>query len=835
MALTPSYQVGDLVVDVGRAQVLRGGSEVALPKLSFDLLLALAESAPHVVSLDDLMTRVWHGVVVSPETISQRAKLLRDALGDDPRQPRYVASVRGRGYRLVAPVTPLPPAAAPGAVPGPEASAGGAAPAVPPLVASRPALKRHWTVRLAVFAAGALALVLTTVLLWPRNEPIPTTIPAAEPPPGPVTSPPARSVAVLPFDDLGPGREGEALALGIAETVLHLLAGRGDIDVTARSSSFAFRDEKIGASDIGRRLNVRYLLQGSVQREAELLRVTAQLVEAANGTLVWSVRYERPVGDVFAMQDEIAASVVRALQLSLDAGARGRLARQGTERFDAYLEYLQGRALLATGRVTDAAHAVTHFERAVALDPDYSDAYVGQAQSVLFVAEYEPTEDRHERFDRALRRAHQLIARAVALDPDNANAYLARAHFAAFDDLGAAEADYRRTLEFNPNAAQAYAGLAAVLYETPARRDEAFALLERAHALDPLEPAHEVTMAVYLLYERSDSDGAAALLVDALKLDPQYQPALTRLGEVRFFIEGRSAEAIRLGEQALMLDSASETTRRALIRAYLSVGDLGAASEIAGNPVPGNAARTIPILLYRLEWIAAGESAYRSLAQGTSTPIDNPMEVVAIRMHARTSGALERAQRALEANAGLKWDASDRPTLPERVDVNRENAIGLADLLLRAGDQERGRLLLEAILSRTRHEIERGGRHERWFWRWHPIALALAGRNDEAIAMLQRQVASGSGTPDAWFYFEVEPAYDALRRDPRFAEMRTAVRAQAQTERRELERLRAAGLVPDREESGRVEAATTRTADAAAGFTDYGSSVPARTASARGR
>ena len=189
----------------------------------------------------------------------------------------------------------------------------------------------------------------------------------------------------------------------------------------------------------------------------------------------------------------------------------------------------------------------------------------------------------------------------------------------------------------------------------------------------------------------------------------------------------------------------------------------------------------------------------------------------------------------LEANAGLEVGRirlSDAPGASRR---ERENAIGLADLLLRAGDQERGGLLLEAILSRTRHEIERGGRHERWFWRWHPIALALAGRNDEAIAMLQRQVASGSGTPDAWFYFEVEPAYDALRRDPRFAEMRTAVRAQAQTERRELERLRAAGLVPDREESGRVEPATTRTADAAAGFTDYGSSVSARTASARGR
>ena len=822
------------MVDIGRAQVLRGGSEVPLPKLSFDLLLALIESAPRVVSLDELMTRVWHGVVVSPETISQRAKLLRDALGDDSRQPRYVASVRGRGYRLVADVTRLLPTVALAALPA-SAAGGEAVPASPsPVVASGSAAPRQGTVRLAIFAAGVVALILAAVFMWPHARPVATTNTAAGPQAQPVVDPPPRSVAVLPFDDLGPAPEDEALALGIAETVLHLLAGHGDIDVTARSSSFAFRDEKIGASDIGRRLNVRYLLQGSVQREAELLRVTAQLVEASSGALVWSVRYERPTGDVFAMQDEIATSVVRALQLSLDAGARGRLARQGTERFDAYLEYLQGRALLATGRVTDAAHAVTHFERTVALDPDYSDAYVGQAQSALFVAEYEPTEDRHERFNRTLHRAQQLVSRAIALDPDNANAYLARAHFAAFDDLGAAEADYRRTLEFNPNDAQAYAGLAAVLYETPARRDEAFALLERAHALDPLEPAHEVTMAVYLLYERSDMDGSIALLVDALKLDPQYQPALTRLGEIRYFLQGRSAESIRLNEQALMLDPASESARRALIRAYLSVGDVEAASEIAGNPPPGNAARTTPILLYRREWLAAGESAYRSLAQGTSTPIDNRIDVIAIRMHARTSGAFERARRALEALAGVKWDASGRPTLPQRLDVNRENAIGFADMLLEVGDQERGRLLLEAILSQTRDEIERKGRHEMWYRTWNSIALALAGRNDEAIAILQRHVASGAGMPDAWFYFEVEPAYDGLRDDPRFIEMLALVRAQAQAERRELERLRSAGLVPDRETDERNEPAPTRTAEVV-DLPGYGSSPSLRTASARGQ
>jgi hypothetical protein len=238
-----------------------------------------------------------------------------------------------------------------------------------------------------------------------------------------------------------------------------------------------------------------------------------------------------------------------------------------------------------------------------------------------------------------------------------------------------------------------------------------------------------------------------------------------------------------------------------------------------------------PILLYRREWRNAGESAYRSLAQGTSTPIDNGIDVAAIRMHARTTGEVERARRTLAAFAGVTWDASDRPTLPKRP-ATRETAIGLADMLLEGGDQERGRLLLDAILSQMRQEIEGGGRHEMWYRKPHTIALALAGRNDEAIAMLQRVLASHAGV-DAWFFFEVEPAYDALREDPRFIELLTAVRAQAQKERRELERLRAAGLVPDRGKD-LDESVGTRTAEAV-GLPGYGSSVSANTASARGR
>jgi tetratricopeptide (TPR) repeat protein len=222
-----------------------------------------------------------------------------------------------------------------------------------------------------------------------------------------------------------------------------------------------------------KQLGARYLLEGSVQSDRTRMRVTTQLIDAQTGSDVWSMRFDRPPGDVFAVQDEIAMQVARALELSLDANATDRLTGQGTSNLDAYLAYLQGRSLLANDRVVDMREAIAQFARSIDLDPKFAAAYVSLAEAELFVAEYDVTDDRTERFDRALVHGRELVDKALKLDPKNGDAYLQRAHLTAFDDLQAAAADYRRGLELSPNSARGYAGLAAVLYEDPQRRDEA--------------------------------------------------------------------------------------------------------------------------------------------------------------------------------------------------------------------------------------------------------------------------------------------------------------------------------------------------------------------------
>ena len=296
--LAPVYQLDDLVVDTGRMSVTRNGLELPLPKLSFDLLVALIKAAPSVVSQDELMDGVWPGLVVGPETVSQRIKLLRDSLGDDPKMPRYVAGVRGRGYRLLPDVVRRDPAG--------EATAAASAAAVE----SGP----RWQLILSLLTLGIVVAAAFWLFLDRGRNGSPAEETLSDAPYPREASPCWHSKTAVAH------RATDILAEGIPETVLHQLAQFPGLTVIARGSSFAFREHPQDLRVIGRRLDVRYLLEGSVQNAGEHLRVTSSLVDAQSGASVWSMQFDRAPSDVFAVQDEIAIEVVRAMQVTLDAG-----------------------------------------------------------------------------------------------------------------------------------------------------------------------------------------------------------------------------------------------------------------------------------------------------------------------------------------------------------------------------------------------------------------------------------------------------------------------------------------------------------------------------------
>ena len=381
--------------------------------------------------------------------------------------------------------------------------------------------------------------------------------------------------------------------------------------------------------------------------------------------------------------------------------------------------------------------------------------------------------------------------------------------------------DYRRGLELSPNSAKAYAGLAQVLYQTPARKDEALEMLDRARKLDPLEPEYDVYKAIFLFYERGDVQGANDLLMEALREDPKYLPALQRLCELRAFGMGRQADAVLYCEQALAIDPLSTETRLHLLRMYLDLGELTAARQVAGEGGRDSLVPQVLLQKYSRDWVRAGEGAYDVLAQRTASPSVKGSMIDAIRMHARTTGDTRRARIAIEDVAGVTWDAAGRPTWSGgRWGVTY--AVRLADAMLLDGDRERGQRLLAEAIASMNHDIRDLGLPERWYYGTRALAFALHGDRDAAIEVLQAEKRESKTPGDAdqtpklsqkefksllektnsWLVRE--PAFAPLRQDPRFQKLVEEDVEEGQehiaAERRELERMRAEELVPRRDE-----------------------------------
>jgi DNA-binding winged helix-turn-helix (wHTH) protein len=265
------FQVDDLTVDIGQQRVTRAGVEIPMPHLSFQLLVALAHAAPNLLSFDQLTERVWPGLVITPETISQRVKLVRTALGDDPQAPRYIGGVRGRGYRMVAAVRPLTerrrsePATPYWMGDGSSAavSAPAAAPAPAPVADAPAAAPRPGVL---AFVGGTFAVLALLAVPWAATHLFgggrgPQVVNGAA-----VLVRPPHTIAVLPLVDVTPGDGNTYLGDGLAQELSARLARIHGLRVASRTSAFAFRGRETDVRAIAQTLGVRHVLEGSVMR-----------------------------------------------------------------------------------------------------------------------------------------------------------------------------------------------------------------------------------------------------------------------------------------------------------------------------------------------------------------------------------------------------------------------------------------------------------------------------------------------------------------------------------------------------------------------------------------
>src|SRR5688500_15580659 len=259
-----------------------------------------------------------------------------------------------------------------------------------------------------------------------------------------------RSIAVLPFANMSGDKANDYFSDGLAETTLDMLAQVPELKVIARTSSFAFKGKHADVREIGRALGAAHLLEGSVQQAGDTLRITAQLVRTSDGSHLWSKRFDRRRADVFAIQDEIATEVVRAIHGALPAAQQARLVRTRTDNVAAYDEYLKGIALLPQRNRAGLGKALAHFERAIELDPGYARAHAMAGTAALLLRTYGDESREIER------RIPRHIDRALELAPDLGEAWVARgAQLESAEDFGGAEKAYRRGLELAPSYATA--------------------------------------------------------------------------------------------------------------------------------------------------------------------------------------------------------------------------------------------------------------------------------------------------------------------------------------------------------------------------------------------
>lgn len=292
--LNPTFRIGDWSVLPSSSEIARGGERVRLEERTMRLLMCLAERPGEIVSIDDLLNHVWAGVAVSPDSVYQAVASLRRVLGDDPKNPAYIANVPRLGYRLLADVAREPDTLAGSTH---ETHAGH-----PP--ASRRKVAWIATALVVLGAAVGVYLILRSPAAH-ANHP-------ATPPP----APPA-SVAVLPILDLTPGMQDEEFADGVTEELIDSLSRVPGFQVPPPTSSFAFKNKKASAAEAARALGVSYVLDGSVRKSGTWIRVDVRLIRASTGFIVWSETYDQPKSDILTIQDDIATKVTAALRSSI--------------------------------------------------------------------------------------------------------------------------------------------------------------------------------------------------------------------------------------------------------------------------------------------------------------------------------------------------------------------------------------------------------------------------------------------------------------------------------------------------------------------------------------
>jgi serine/threonine-protein kinase len=412
---------------------------------------------------------------------------------------------------------------------------------------------------------------------------------------------PSASAAVLPFVDLSPGKDQEYFSDGLTEELITTLSQVPGLRVAARTSSFQFKGRSPDVHEVGRRLAVGTVLEGSVRKSGNRLRVSAQLISVKDGYQLWSESYDRDLADVFAVQEDVARSIVAALRVHLAPARDSALAVRPTRDLQAYELYLKGRFAWNRRTSQSLTEAVRYLEQAVARDSTFAHAWAALAQAYLLVVPYAggvPAD--------GWRKAEAAARRALVLDSTSAEAYTALGYGNMIYawNWSAAETNFRRAIAADPNYPTGHHWYGDFLAGR-GRLAESLTEMNRAHQLDPLSQQIGIEVGwVSYLFHRNDE--AAALIRQVLELDPTYAQAHYRLGLV-LIQQGRYPEAITSLKRSIDLGVFYPLGAAGLAYAYAASGDRAQAISIITDLKRRSAQELVPPVHIAIAYGALGD------------------------------------------------------------------------------------------------------------------------------------------------------------------------------------------------------------------------------------
>ena len=505
------YRFDDITVDIERRRVTRGGTALQLGKLTYEMLVALAEAAPGIIAHEELEKRLWRGRFVNPGNVRMRAKLLRQALSDNVDQPYYLEVVRGQGYRLI---------------PDVERLTGGVS-------------SKGWKLssRMVAAVAGVSLTIFIGILLSFTGARDATAVKVLP-----------NSVAVLPFENLSPDSDDAYFAVGIHEQVLTQLANIAGLNVISMTSIDRYADGQTELHDIARQLNVETILEGSVRYADDRVRISVRLIEPESGLHLWSEAYERDFAEIFAIQADIAMNIANALEAEFSLVEQARFESMPTDSVAAYALYLKALGTRRGGNSTLSDIAVRDLDAAIALDPEFALAYALRASRYArdLVSGLEVPIAEYERL--AIASAEQ----ALALDPTIGLAYSA---LAEIDDVNWRWAEARRRSELayhlSPNDATVVSQYLRFT-RSSGEYDRSIRENERWVRLDPTSSDFFRQLAVTNRYARN-FDAAVTAAERAIEIDPAESSSHLHLAyaEAARGNRARTVSELQITEQLL--------------------------------------------------------------------------------------------------------------------------------------------------------------------------------------------------------------------------------------------------------------------------------------------